>query len=85
MVDPYTLKISVMVGTLHGLIETFLVYIESRAAKTSKKNYIIVCMNGRFDWLPYENILRETILNEDGEHDQSMALDYGNISHTICK
>ena len=42
-------------------------------------------MNGRFDWLPYENILNEALLNEDGEQDESMTLDYGNISHTICK
>ena len=64
--------ISILVGLLHGLIEMFLIYIESKAAKTSKKNYIIVCMNGRFDWMPYENILNEAHFDEDEdeEHDQ---------------
>ena len=83
-IDTETLTISLSTALLHGFIEVFLTYTESKAAKTSMKNYGIVCMNGRFDWLPYENILKEALHNEDGEYRPMMTLDYGNISYTLC-
>ena len=57
MIDIDALMISILLGFLHALIEGFMIYVESKAVKTSIKNYIIICMNGRFDWLPFEEIL----------------------------
>ena len=60
--------LSICVGILHALIEGFLLIIESKAAKMSIKNYMIICLNARFDWLPYENILNEALLDEGSLH-----------------
>jgi hypothetical protein len=60
-IDQNSLIVSILLGFLHGLIEMFMIYTESKAAKLSIKNYIVICMNGRFDWLPFENILNEAL------------------------
>ena len=45
-------------------MEMFQVYYEARAAAVPILQYFVVCLNGRFDWLPYEDVIQEAIMED---------------------
>ena len=58
-VDMETILFSVACAVLHGVVEIFMLNVESLSAKTSVLHYLIVCFNGRFGWVPYTNKFKE--------------------------
>jgi len=52
--------ISIILATIHALLECVFLYMEAQASKTSFTNYCIVCFNGRFGWVPYNDYLMMT-------------------------
>lgn len=56
-VDPKNIVISLMLALLHGLLEAIFLAMEAQASKTSFINYCIVCFNGRFGWVPFNDYL----------------------------
>ena len=59
-VDLTALVVSLLLSTSHALIEACFLYMEARASKTSFLNYCIICFNGRFGWVPYNDHLMKT-------------------------
>ena len=51
------IKLSIAFGLVHGLFELTFLILESYATKTSFLNYCIVCFNGRYEWVPYQEYL----------------------------
>ena len=52
--------VSVLLALSHALLECVFLYMEARASKTSFINYCIICFNGRFGWVPYNDYLIAT-------------------------
>ena len=55
-----SLGISIILSLTHTILECLFLYMESQATKTSFINYTIVCFNGRFGWVPYNDYLIKT-------------------------
>ena len=53
----HQLLASIASGVVHALMETFQIYNEAKAANMKIVPYAIVCLNGRFDWLPHEEFI----------------------------
>jgi hypothetical protein len=51
------MAISVALSTTHAIIEAFFLYMEAQASRTSFLNYCIICFNGRFGWVPFNDHL----------------------------
>ena len=49
--------VSIILAFSHALLEILFLYMEAQASKTSFINYCIVCFNGRFGWVPYNDYL----------------------------
>jgi len=49
--------ISCILAISHALLESIFLYMEAQASKTSFINYCIICFNGRFGWVPYNDYL----------------------------
>lgn len=49
--------VSIILALSHALLEILFLYMEAQATKTSFINYCIVCFNGRFGWVPYNDYL----------------------------
>lgn len=54
------LYLSVALALAHGLLESVFLLLEAQASKTSFTNYVIVCFNGCFGWVPYNDHLTAT-------------------------
>ena len=46
------------------MMESFQICLEARAADMKLLPYAVVCLNGRFDWLPYEEVIQNTIIKD---------------------
>ena len=55
---------SIASGVVHALMEFFQIYNESKAADIGLLQYALICLNGRFDWLPYEEVIQNAIFEE---------------------
>ena len=55
----HALAISVGAATLHGCLEMILIASEMSAAKTQLINYLMICYNGRFGWVPFVHKFKE--------------------------
>lgn len=86
---------SITIAIVHALIECIFLYMESQASKTSFVNYVIICFNGRFGWVPYNDYLIITSKQmADSVSDssqtarlavQKIELDYENVeSRLFC-
>ena len=51
------ISISIMLAFAHAILEFLFLYMEAQASKTSFLNYCIICFNGRFGWVPYNDFL----------------------------
>jgi hypothetical protein len=49
--------VSILLAISHALLECVFLYMEAQASKTSFVNYCIICFNGRFGWVPYNDFL----------------------------
>ena len=56
-VSVVAIVVSVCLAISHALLECVFLYMEAQASKTSFFNYCIVCFNGRFGWVPYNDYL----------------------------
>ena len=52
-----SLIISIALSLLHTALECIFMYMESKASLMSFLNYTIICFNGRFGWVPFNNFL----------------------------
>ena len=59
------LMTSIASGVVHALMESFQICHEAKAARLGVLQYGVVCLNGRFDWLPYEELIQSVIMEED--------------------
>lgn len=59
-VSMQSLGISILLSFSHAILEVMFIYMEAQASKTSFINYAIVCFNGRFGWVPYNDYLITT-------------------------
>ena len=68
-------------------MESFQIYNEAKAVGIPVLQYSLVSLNGRFDFLPYEEIILETITEEPRvgtEKQRIVVLNYGELSTQIC-
>lgn len=56
----YAIVASLFLALSHAILEFMFLYMEAQASKTSFVNYCIVCFNGRFGWVPYNDYLIKT-------------------------
>ena len=49
--------ISILLAVVHGLIEAIFIVMEKVANKTSTMNYLMICFNGRFGFIPFVECL----------------------------
>ena len=67
----HTIGVSIAFALAHALIEGIFIYVETQANKTSMMNYLIICFNGRFGFVPYldkfdpKNREKNQVLNYD--------------------
>lgn len=59
--------ISLFLSIVHLIFEGIFLLMESQVTKTSLLNYSIVCFNGRFGWVPYEDYLTDASKKEDNQ------------------
>lgn len=84
--------LSLLLALAHGVLEAAFLYLEARASKTSFINYCMVCFNGRFGWVPYNDFLTNTSqqLEQNAKTKQTteaprVQLDFQNIvSQILC-
>lgn len=51
---------SIILSVAHGVLEFVFLYLEAQASETSFLNYCMICFNGRFSWVPYNDYLMQT-------------------------
>lgn len=56
-VSVQAIVVSLFLALFHGLLEAIFLAMEAQASKTSFINYCIICFNGRFGWVPYNDYL----------------------------
>ena len=89
------IAISILLALTHGVLECVFLYMEAQASKTSFVNYCIICFNGRFGWVPYNDYLISTSqkMFEEGQDQEQrdkkrsdkVELDFRNIeSRLFC-
>jgi hypothetical protein len=44
---------SIICAFIHGIFEIIIIYLESNGCKTSVIHYATICLNGRFNWVPF--------------------------------
>jgi hypothetical protein len=79
-------------GVLHAITELIFLYYESKVSMTGFLNYCIVCFNGRYEWIPYQDYLtfESKKLNDKGnvekiKHKERIFLDFNDVSkEVIC-
>lgn len=54
------IAVSILLAIIHAILECLFLYMEAQASKTSFVNYCIICFNGRFGWVPYNDYLIST-------------------------
>lgn len=52
-----SIGLSFLISISHALLEMIFIYTEAQASRTTFVNYTIVCFNGRFGWVPYNDYL----------------------------
>ena len=68
-------------------MESFQIYNEALAADLGMLQYCLVCLNGRFNFLPFEERIQETITEEKREGSESqkeVALNFGELNTKVC-
>jgi len=82
--------VSLFLALLHGLLEAIFLAMEAQASKTSFINYCIICFNGRFGWVPYNDYLtnkstqvQQKKKDSNKQQDLRVNLDFANISSRV--
>ena len=52
-----SINFSLAIAILHAVLEWIFLALEAKVSKTSILNYMIVCFNGRYGWVPYQEYL----------------------------
>ena len=52
-VTAQSINISLFIAISHAILEWIFLALEAKVSKTSILNYMIVCFNGRYGWVPY--------------------------------
>lgn len=63
-VNMNAILLSLMFAVVHVLIELQFLALDSKACKTTKMHYIIICLNGRFGWVPFTHKFLSSNLND---------------------
>ena len=77
---------SIALAGVHGFLEAIYLKIEAQAAKTTFLNYCIVCFNGRFNWVPYNDYLISMTTEKDNTDEDvnsansKVQLDFQNVT-----
>ena len=75
--------LSIVFSVGHASIEFIVLKAESTSTKTSLTHYYMCCLNGRFGWVPFENIFAD--FNASKINETLTELDYGNLtSKLLC-
>lgn len=82
--------VSLFLALSHGLLEAIFLAMEAQASKTSFINYCIICFNGRFGWVPYNDYLtnkstqvQQKKKDSNKQQDLRVNLDFANISSRV--
>lgn len=73
------LELSVLAALIHGMLEIIYIRLEATASKTSLSNYTIICLNGRFGWVPFTEFIKSFSLSEQKKYSVQQVIDYENI------
>ena len=68
-------------------MESFQIYYEARAASMSMLQYTVVCLNGRFNFLPFEERIQDIIMEEklvSVETQEEIVLNFGGLKTQVC-
>lgn len=71
-VNLQVIVISILLAVVHGMIEAIFIVMEKEANKTSTMNYLMICFNGRFGFIPFVECLNKK--NNSSEYND--VLDY---------
>lgn len=75
---------SIALAVLHAILEAVFLALEAQASKMSFVNYCMVCLNGRFGWVPYNEFLVKKS-QEASQGNEKIELDYEKIkSKFLC-
>ena len=74
-----TLIASLSAAILHLLLQIFLLHFESSGCKESILQYMVICMNGRLNWVPFiDKLTAGSSSNESREYD------YRKLEYQLC-
>ena len=70
-VSEVTILWSILFAVAHLIVEWLIIRIESNAADTSFMHYTIICLTGRFGWIPFSEKFEKYTIdeNERGQND----------------
>jgi hypothetical protein len=80
-IELYLILVSILFSMGHALIEFVVLKAESTSTKTSLTHYYMCCLNGRFGWVPFENIFADE--NASTISQTLTELDYANLSSKL--
>ena len=76
--------LSLVLALLHAVLEGVSLGLEAQASKMSFVNYCMVCLNGRFGWVPYNEFLVKKS-QEATQLSEKIQLDFQKIkSKLLC-
>ena len=76
------IMVSIALAFVHTILEFGYLYLEAKASKTSFINYCIVCFNGRFTWVPYNEYI---LSDEVTQSDKIVVIDFERLkSKVLC-
>lgn len=80
-VDFSSICLSLLFAIIHIIIELEFLALDSKACMTTRLHYIIICMNGRFGWVPFTHKFQSTYICC---REEQVLLDYDDIKSKLC-
>ena len=68
--------VSISLALAHALLESLVILLEAKSAKISFFEYMLVCLTGRFGWVPFTDIIQKS--------NESHFVDYDCMEHMLC-
>ena len=77
------LLFSIIFAVIHGMMELFVLYIESEIYEQPFMEYFIVCFNGMLGWTPRVNKFRDPEFTKKHTGKKKKPMDYDDLSKDL--